>query len=706
MVFDVLEDAGIPVDPVVEGLPISLAELRDTSARIDWDVFARVLAGVERVCGDALPLEEIGARLLRVPSFEILRRAGQLLMGPKHLYEIAARLLAPSLFPNVVVRLDWLPSGRVVVTGELLPGYRESIPFFRICHGNAAALPHLLDLPPSKIEEQALSGRRGRLVLLPPPSHTLVARVRRSARAVGAFGDVWRGIELHQTELEKSLAALRASRHELQFLVERLPDGVLVHHDGTLRWANGTLLEILGVSRIEDVVGRSILSFAPPEDRERLALEMRRAAASEVRDTRPEYRVQRPDGSLRRVQAGTAQLIDFHGEVARMVVLRDVTEQHQLREQVAISERLASLGALAANIAHEINNPLSYVRLSLESALRDARAGGREQSTVRDESLVRALEGTDRVLGIVRDLKMLSRVHGESGGGVDLPEVLDASIAIVENVIRAKARLVRAYGTTPLAHGVNGRLGQVFLNLLVNAADAIPEGAPSQHTIRVATRTGADGHAVVEISDTGSGIAQDVAPRVFDPFFTTKPVGLGTGLGLAMCHRIVTELKGEITFDSTPGVTTFRVSLLPAAPEIRSVATAERPAPRRLRTRVLVIDDEPELLASIVRSLADTHDVVTAPGGSAALEILGGDDHFDAVLTDVMMADITGMDLYDRVRKRHPGLERRFLFMTGGAFTRRVQRFVAEVPNRCLAKPFERRQLLEAVDAVALGART
>jgi len=146
--------------------------------------------------------------------------------------------------------------------------------------------------------------------------------------------------------------------------------------------------------------------------------------------------------------------------------------------------------------------------------------------------------------------------------------------------------------------------------------------------------------------------------------------------------------------------------LLPAAPEIRSVATAERPAPRRLRTRVLVIDDEPELLASIVRSLADTHDVVTAPGGSAALEILGGDDHFDAVLTDVMMADITGMDLYDRVRKRHPGLERRFLFMTGGAFTRRVQRFVAEVPNRCLAKPFERRQLLEAVDAVALGART
>jgi two-component system cell cycle sensor histidine kinase/response regulator CckA len=703
MVLDVLEAERVPVEPIVRGLPVSLADLRDTRARVDWDVWVELLAHVERTCGEALPLEEIGARILKVPAFEMLRRAGQLVMGPRHLYEIAGRLFAPLLFPDVVVRQVWLPSGRLVVTGELPRDYRESIPFFRLCHGNVAALPRLLDLPASKIEEQALSGRSGRLVLLPPPSHTLVARARRSARAVGALGDVLRGMEHHQKELEDSLAALRTSRHELQQLIERLPDGVLIHHDGSLRWANAALVEIFGLQRVEDVVGRSILSFVPAEDREPLALAMRRAAANEVADGRPEYRIQRPDGSLRRVQAGTAQLVDFRGEPARMVVLRDVTEQHRLREQAAISDRLASLGALAASVAHEINNPLSYVLLSLEVASREADAIGNGRPDLR-ESLARAREGTDRVLEIVGDLKMLSRLNEPPDAAIDLAEVLDAAIAVAESVIRAKAHLVRSYGPTPLARGMRGKLGQVFLNLLTNAADAIPEGDPSNHVIRVATHTGVDGRAVVEIADTGSGIAPEIASRVFDPFFTTKPVGLGTGLGLAMCHRITTEHGGEIAFESNPGATTFRV-ILPAAASQGHVARArheEQTAPiARPRRRVLAIDDEPGLLALIGRLLGEAHEVVTAPSGRAALEILGGDARFDAVLADLMMADVTGMDLYERVRERHPGLERRFVFMTGGAFTPRAQRFVAETPNRCLEKPFAHEQLLEAVELAA-----
>ena len=700
MVLDVLEAARIPVEPLVEGLPVSLALLRDTSARVDWDVYVEMLERVDRACGDELTIEEIGARALKVPSFELLRRAGQILVGPRRLYEIAGRLFPPMLFPDVVVRQTWLPSGRLVVTGELPPDYRESVPFFRLCHGNVAALPRLLDLPASKIEEQVLSGRSGRLVLLPPPSHTLVARVRRSARALGALRDVWRGIERHQKELDDSLAALRTSRHELQQLIERLPDGVLIHREGTLRWANTALLEIFGLQRIEDVVGRSILSFAPAEDREPLALAMRRAAESEVSEGRAEYRIQRPDGSLRRVQAGTAQLVDFRGEPARLVVLRDVTEQHRLHEQAAISDRLASLGALAASVAHEINNPLSYVLLSLEVASGEAAAIGSHRPDL-SESLAHAREGTDRVLSIVRDMKMLSRVDGAPDASVDLTEVLDAAVAIAERVIRAKAHLVRSYGLTPLARGMRGPLGQVFLNLLTNAADAIPEGSPSDHVIRVATHTGADGRAVVEIADTGSGIAPEIASRVFDPFFTTKPVGLGTGLGLAMCHRIITEQGGEIAFESAPGATTFRVTL-PAAASQAAVEPAGRD-PRaarsaRPRRRVLVIDDEPGLLASIGRSLAETHDVVTAPSGRAALEILGGDARFDAVLADLMMPDVTGMDLYERVRERHPGLEQRFVFMTGGAFTPRAQRFVAETQNCCLEKPFVHGQLLDAVE--------
>jgi two-component system, cell cycle sensor histidine kinase and response regulator CckA len=702
MVLDVLEAARIPVEPLVEGLPVSLAELRDTSARVDWGVYVEVLERVDRACGDDLPLEEIGARILKVPQFEILRRAGQLLMGTRQLYEIAGRLFPPLLFPDVVVRQVWLPSGRLVVTGQLPPDHRESIPFFRLCHGNVAALPRLLDLPASKIEEQAISGRSGRLVLLPPPSHTLVARVGRKARALGAVSELWRGIARHQKELDDSLAALRTSRHELQQLIERLPDGVLIQREGTVRWANAALLEIFGLQRVEDVVGRSIVSFVPAEDREPLALAMRRAAVSEVNDTRPEYRIQRPDGSLRRVQAGTAQLVDFRGEPARMVVLRDVTEQHRLREQAAISDRLASLGALAASVAHEINNPLSYVLLNLELASSEVEAIGSDRPDLR-ESLAHAREGTDRVLEIVRDMKMLSRLDEATDTAIDLAEVLDAAIAVAERVIRAKARLVRSYRPTPLARGMRGKLGQVFLNLLTNAADAIPEGAPSNHAIRVSTHTSADGRAVVEIADTGSGITPQIASRVFDPFFTTKPVGHGTGLGLAMCHRIITELGGEIAFESAPGTTTFRVTLPVAAPhdKVARGVHEDRQAPTPPRRRVLVIDDEPGLLQAIGRWLAATHDVVTAPSARAALDILGGDAGFDAVLADLMMPDVTGMDLYERVRENHPGLERRFVFMTGGTFTPRAQRFVAETPNCCLEKPFAHEQLLDALDLAA-----
>jgi PAS domain S-box-containing protein len=705
MVLDVLEGAGVAVEPLVDDLRSSLTELRDTSARVDWDVWVELLARIDRACGDDLPLEEIGARALKVPGFEVLRRAGQLIMGPAHLYDMAGRLLAPMLFPDVVVRQVWLPSGRLVVTGELPLDYRESIPFFRLCHGNVAALPLLIDLPASKIEEQALTGRSGRLVLLPPPSHTAVARLRRSARAALALGEAWRGIERHQRELDESLAALRTTRHELQQLIERLPDGVLIQRDGMLRWANTALLEIFGLERVEDVVGRSIVSFVPVEDRESLALAMRRAAASEVNEARPEYRIQRPDGSIRRVQAGTAQLVDFRGEPARMVVLRDVTEQHRLREQAAISDRLASLGAMAASVAHEINNPLAYVRLSLELACRAAEGIASDRPDLRD-SLDNAREGTDRVVEIVRDMKMLTRLDEVPDAAIDLGEVLDAAIAVAKRVITSKARLVRSYGPTPLARGVRGGLGQVFLNLLTNAADAIPEGAPDSHEIRVGTHTGADGRAVVEIADTGTGIAPEVASRVFDPFFTTKPVGLGTGLGLAMCHRIITAQAGEISFESVPGATTFRVTL-PAAAGCDLDAHAVReepPAPSsRPRRRVLVIDDEPGLLRSIGRWLERTHDVVTALGGREALEILGADPRFDAVLADLMMPDVTGMDLYESVRERHPGLQDRFVFMTGGAFSPRAQRFLAETTNRCLDKPFALEQLLDAVE-LATGA--
>ena len=361
MILEALEDAGVGVDAIADGLPVTLASLRNPRERVGWDVFAAMLERVERIARGVLTPEEIGERVVKVPSYELLRRAGRMLVSPRQLYELANRLVAPALFSNVLVALEWLPSGRLVVTAELLPGYAGSTTFFRLCHGNVAAATRVLDLPASIIEEQTITERSGRLVLLPPASHTLGVRLRRGLRALVSVPGTWRAISHQETELEESLAALRTSKHELQQLLERLPDGVLIHEHGGIRWANAALVELFGASRIEDVIGRHILDFAPPAEREALTRAMRGSASNEVDLAPREYRVFRGDGSIRHVESGVTQIVEYNGRKARLVVLRDVTEHHRLREQAAIrtaSRRLAR------------SRPASHTRSTTRSATR------------------------------------------------------------------------------------------------------------------------------------------------------------------------------------------------------------------------------------------------------------------------------------------------------------------------------------------------
>ena len=559
IILEGLDASRIDLVELTRGLPQTLEQLRDPSARADWRTLVDLLDRIETRHGTTITMEELGARMVRVPAFDLLQRAGRLVMSPRQIYEVANRLVAPALFPNVVVEGRFTPPQRLVQTGRLLPGYRESAAFFRLCHANVAALPRVLGLPPAIIEEQQVTGREGRLVLRLPQSHTIATRVVRGVRAIATLRSSWRGIARQQRELEARLATLRISRQELQHLLEDLPDGVLVHRDGVIRWVNAKSVEVFGKAR-EELVGLHVVELVVVEDRDRLARLIARAP-DELGSEQRECWVRRPDGSMRLMQSGTAQHIHFDGEPARLVVLRDVTEAHQLREQAAISDRLATIGALAAGVAHEINNPLAYVRLNLEMASRHPAV---PDGSDLGKSLELAREGTDRAIRIVRDLKTLSDVRDEPIEAVDLEALLESTMALAECTVAAKARVVKDYGAAPPALGTRGKLGQVFINLLSNAADAIPEGDPSAHTIRVSTSTDDKGRAVVEISDTGGGIPREIAHRVFEPFFTTKPAGQGTGLGLAMCRRIVTELGGEIAFACERGTTTFTVRLVAA----------------------------------------------------------------------------------------------------------------------------------------------
>jgi CheY-like chemotaxis protein/two-component sensor histidine kinase len=306
-----------------------------------------------------------------------------------------------------------------------------------------------------------------------------------------------------------------------------------------------------------------------------------------------------------------------------------------------------------------------------------------------------AREGVDRVRSIVRDLKTFSRADDVALGPVDVHEVLDSSIGIALNEIRHRALLLRDYGTVPLVEINESRLGQVFLNLLVNAAQAIPEGRAEAHAIRVRTATDERGRAIIEVADDGVGIPKHLLGKVFEPFMTTKPIGEGTGLGLFVSRSIVKAAGGEITVESELGKGT-RVRLsLPAAParikpDSAPPSSGLAPVPR---ARILVVDDEPALGPAVRSLFAGEHDVVVAVSGREALARLTDDPDFDVILCDLMMPDLTGMDLFEELKAIRPELAERFVFMTGGALTGRVEDFFKKYPNRCIQKPFDLMEL-------------
>ncbi|HEX7625068.1 MAG TPA: ATP-binding protein, partial [Anaeromyxobacteraceae bacterium] len=402
---------------------------------------------------------------------------------------------------------------------------------------------------------------------------------------------------------------------------------------------------------------------------------------------------------------------DGRGGAVRIVgTCADITERRRMLARLQIADRMASVGTLAAGVAHEINNPLAYVMSNVGYALEAMRAAAKASSEGRATpasvaqviaecggALEEAESGAERVRNIVRDLKIFSRAEDDERTSVRLDRVLQAALNLADSEIRFRARLVTDLASTPPVHANESRLAQVFLNLLVNAAQAIPEGRAGDNEIFVGTRVGPTGRAIVEIRDTGCGIPAENRKRIFDPFFTTKPVGVGTGLGLAICHGIVTALGGDIEVESEVGRgSSFRISL-PAAtsPE----AAAPRPSPRRAprRGRILVVDDEPLFCRSVERLLAPDHDVVSLSDPHEAIRLLQVGQRFDVILSDLAMPGMSGIELHAEVSRLASELGEGMLFVTGGAFTASAAEFLAQRPTQVLEKPLSADALRAAV---------
>jgi CheY-like chemotaxis protein/two-component sensor histidine kinase len=357
----------------------------------------------------------------------------------------------------------------------------------------------------------------------------------------------------------------------------------------------------------------------------------------------------------------------------------------RLEAQVQINERMASVGTLAASLAHEMNTPLQYLKAGLDAL------GGK---TPNEGALRMALEGAERIREVVRDVKAFSHVDPDARRTrVDVVDVLHRAVRLARLEVEQRATLEVEVGQLPPVEANDAQLAHVFLNLLINAGQAIAPG--SRGHVRVSGRTTPAGAALIEVHDDGSGIAPDAAPFVFEPFFTTKPAGQGTGLGLAVCHGVVLALGGTLTFESAPGRTVFRVEL-PASTSLTPPAGVPSVRTGPARRSVLVVDDHPAMCTSLQLMLHEVHEVEAVTSALEALTLMEA-RLFDVVLCDLMMPGLSGMELYEQVRAKNPEQASRFVFMTGGAATRSAARFLEQTHARVLEKPFAPEQLYAAL---------
>jgi signal transduction histidine kinase/CheY-like chemotaxis protein len=405
---------------------------------------------------------------------------------------------------------------------------------------------------------------------------------------------------------------------------------------------------------------------------------------------------------------------ELDGEVASRRELEAAYEKLRAAQaSLLAAEKLTVIGRLAEGVAHELNNPATWVLLGLEVA-RARLARARSHVVASAPELAEALAhtasalddvqvGMERVRTVLADLRALSGADVEQFSALDLNEVVRTACQLARPSYLSVARLVLELGAVPPISGDRGRLGQLVSNLVINAAHAVGHGG-REHTILVTTRV--DGaHVVLGVEDTGAGIAEELCERVFEPYFTTKPSDIGTGLGLAIVRKIAERHSGtaRVTRGTLSGA---RVEVrLPISPPVtdgaaRAAAMLPSPAPGT-RARVLVIDDEPLLLRSLMQVLSEEHEVVTVLGGAAGLELLGRDRAFDLVLCDLHMPDVDARTIHEALRTIEPKLLRRFAVMTGGVVTRRAAEFVEQEHPRLVRKPIEIEDLCALVRVYA-----
>ena len=458
---------------------------------------------------------------------------------------------------------------------------------------------------------------------------------------------------------------------------------------GVIIAVNPAFKTLLGYAP-EEVIGTQLTELLHDADRSRLKYTPRRETEER------EVRIIRKDGRIVPVRLA---VVPRDGGRGTFCFVRDLTQQKETEGRLAAAAAITAVGSLATGLAHEINNPLAVVLANVEEAARvvtemDPSVAASASADFADlrAMLEEAHAASQRVQFIVRDLRAFACAD-DRRGRVDVNAVIESCCNIAFAEIRHRARLVKKLGTIVPVLGSEAKLAQVFLNLLVNAAHAMPEGDVEKNEIIVTTRQQERSSVIVEIADTGSGIPAANLSQIFEPFFTTKP--RRPGMGLAIVQATVRSHGGEISVRARDGGGTVIQVILPTLEAESQESAIGGQVEGIQQRRILVVDDDPLVLRSLTRVLARDFEIASARNGREALDLVRAGGTFDAMLCDLMMPELSGIELHELLERDDPELAKRTIFLTGGAFSGRAQTFLEAVGQPHLEKPVDLKTVRE-----------
>lgn len=573
-----------PLAQLLEGLDIDPKCIDQRGARMSWASFAALCERLDERLGGHRALLELGEVALLDPDVARLRAVAGYFGSARSVYWAACSWYGPSLFRNLKFAYEEQDERELIVRIEIPEGDQDCQAFFHLVAGALKVLPDYLGQPHAEVTAD-LSPRKASFRVLVPPPLTLGSRLKRWSKALVGGRTAVEELALQEDLLRDREVQLAKSEQNLLTTLEALPHGIIIHYAGEVHYANKWFWESLG--GLGRKPGLQLLDLVHPDDLARATRLIARAPES-AGPSSAEVRCLTPNGDECVFELVVGEPITLQDKEYALLVAREVSSQRRLQTRLAQMDRLASLGTLAAGVAHEINNPVTYVLGNLYMAERALKNDGYSREDLA-KLLATASEGVERISEIVSDLKTFARPDERELGGVDIARVLQSVVGLARTDIKRKAQLILHLEPVPLVVASRARLAQLFLNLLVNAVQALPEREPRESRITITTRV-AGPWVSIEISDNGIGIDPESRERVFEPFYTTKPAGVGTGLGLSICHGIVESLQGRIVVESDVGIgTTFRV-LLPHGDE--SLELSSQPPKSTAQPIAVVADDD------------------------------------------------------------------------------------------------------------------